>query len=119
MIIPLYHLQGHYRFLTMKKRRIALIKPSLSIVIPTYNERDNISQIIERLGKTLRNIKYEIIFVDDNSKDNTLYILQDLKKKYSNFNYIIRKEKNDLSKSILNSSGGLVSIRELARSSVM
>ena len=46
-------------------------KPNLSIVIPTYNERENISKILGKLRKTLRNVKYEIIFVDDNSPDGT------------------------------------------------
>ena len=55
----------------MKKRRITLNKPNLSIVIPTYNERENISKILEKLRKSLRNVKYEIVFVDDNSPDGT------------------------------------------------
>ena len=46
-------------------------KPNLSIVIPTYNERENISKIIKKCRKSLRNLKYEIIFVDDNSPDGT------------------------------------------------
>ena len=45
--------------------------PSLSIVIPTYNERENISKIVTRLKKTLKGINHEIIFVDDNSPDGT------------------------------------------------
>ena len=60
-----------YRFLRTKKRRITLNKPNLSIVIPTYNERENISKMLGKLRKTLRNVKYEIIFVDDNSPDGT------------------------------------------------
>ena len=36
-----------------------------SIVIPTYNEKDNIFKILEKLKKVLKNIAYEIIFVDD------------------------------------------------------
>ena len=71
MIVPLYHLQEHYRFLRMKKRRITLNKPSLSIVIPTYNERENISKILEKIRKSLRGVRYEIVFVDDNSPDGT------------------------------------------------
>ena len=55
----------------MKKRRITLNKPSLSIVIPTYNERENISQILEKVRKSLRGVRYEIVFVDDNSPDGT------------------------------------------------
>lgn len=45
----------------------------LSIIIPTYNEEPNIGLILERLTKAMENqgIKYEIIFIDDHSKDKT------------------------------------------------
>ena len=42
-------------------------KHRLSVVIPTYNERDNIPKILEKLKKILNNITHEVIFVDDNS----------------------------------------------------
>jgi glycosyltransferase involved in cell wall biosynthesis len=40
------------------------------IVIPTYNEEDNIVQLVESLSK----IDSDIIFVDDNSPDETQYV---------------------------------------------
>ncbi|MDO4521880.1 MAG: glycosyltransferase [Eubacteriales bacterium] len=45
----------------------------LSIVLPSYNEERNISKATERIGRILReeNIPYELIFVDDGSKDHT------------------------------------------------
>ena len=46
-------------------------KPIVSIVIPTYNEKDNIPKILEKLNKVLNKIAHEIIFVDDNSPDGT------------------------------------------------
>jgi dolichol-phosphate mannosyltransferase len=45
--------------------------PILSIVVPTYNERDNISKLLARLDLVLNCINWEIIFVDDNSSDET------------------------------------------------
>jgi dolichol-phosphate mannosyltransferase len=50
----------------------------LSLVIPTFNERDNIAPLVERLRATLAGIAWEVIFVDDDSKDNTLDIVRDL-----------------------------------------
>ena len=70
-MIALNHLQEHNRFLKVEKRSTKLKKPTLSIVIPTYNEKENISKILERLQKQLQKITYEIIFVDDNSPDGT------------------------------------------------
>jgi dolichol-phosphate mannosyltransferase len=43
----------------------------LSIVIPTFNERQNIREIVSRLDRTLAGIAWEAIFVDDNSPDGT------------------------------------------------
>ncbi len=65
---------------TMKKENILLSKPTLSIVIPTYNEKDNISTILEKLKKELKGINNEIIFVDDNSPDGTSIIVKELTK---------------------------------------
>lgn len=45
--------------------------PKLSIVIPTLNERDNIAPLVESIGKTLGELSWEIIFVDDDSPDGT------------------------------------------------
>ncbi|AYD40431.1 glycosyltransferase [Clostridium fermenticellae] len=46
----------------------------LSIVIPSYNEEDNIEPLYNRLNNVLQSItdKYEIIFVNDGSKDKTV-----------------------------------------------
>ncbi|RLI00268.1 glycosyltransferase family 2 protein, partial [Candidatus Bathyarchaeota archaeon] len=54
----------------------------ISIILPTYNEASNIGIIISRISKTLKNSKYEIIIVDDNSPDGTADIAQKLAKKY-------------------------------------
>jgi dolichol-phosphate mannosyltransferase len=45
--------------------------PELSVVIPTYNERDNVPLLVERLKRALDGIDWEAIFVDDNSPDGT------------------------------------------------
>ncbi|MCM0588927.2 MAG: glycosyltransferase family 2 protein [Gloeotrichia echinulata DVL01] len=51
----------------------------LSIVVPLHNEEDNIDHLFERLASVLNrlNITYEIICIDDGSKDNTLKCLID------------------------------------------
>lgn len=43
----------------------------LAIVIPTYNEIENVAKITELVSATLRDRAFEIIFVDDNSPDKT------------------------------------------------
>ncbi len=46
---------------------------NVSIIVPTYNEQENIANLIERIDQTMKenSLKYEIIIVDDNSTDLT------------------------------------------------
>jgi dolichol-phosphate mannosyltransferase len=52
------------------------MKPELSLVIPTYNERENIEHILRATVETLRSRPFEIIVVDDNSPDRTWEIVE-------------------------------------------
>ena len=52
--------------------------PLLSVVVPCYNEVENIEELIRRLAKTLQGISWEVIFVDDDSPDNTSQKVADL-----------------------------------------
>jgi dolichol-phosphate mannosyltransferase len=45
--------------------------PELSVIVPTYGERDNVPLLVERLKRTLEGRDWEVIFVDDNSPDGT------------------------------------------------
>lgn len=71
----------------------------LSIVIPILNEEKNIIPLTNKLRKELKNINYEIIFVDDNSNDKSRKILQNLKSKFSFFKPILRNKDRDLTQS--------------------
>ena len=65
-------------------------KIELSVIIPTFNEENNASRMLKNLTEKLdkANLKYEIILVNDGSKDNTLYVLKQLKNSYSNIKII-------------------------------
>jgi dolichol-phosphate mannosyltransferase len=54
----------------------------ISIVIPTYNEKDNIVPLVERLSHSLDGHKFEILLVDDNSKDGTVDVAAAMAEKY-------------------------------------
>ena len=44
----------------------------LSVVVPAYNERDNVAELIGRLDSALRGIAWEVIYVDDFSPIRSL-----------------------------------------------
>ena len=50
----------------------------LSVVVPTFNERDNVATLVRKLEATLQGIVWEVIFVDDNSPDGTSQVLREL-----------------------------------------
>ncbi len=49
----------------------------LAVVVPTFNERENIPVLIELLDKVLAGIQWELIFVDDNSPDGTADLVRE------------------------------------------
>ena len=65
----------------------------ISIVIPIYNEQDNIIQIIKEVRASLeKKINYEIIIVDDGSDDNTYEVVNKINKINKNINIISHKK---------------------------
>ncbi len=54
------------------------VAPTLGIVIPSYNERDNIVPLVERLEHALAGVNFEIIVVDDDSPDGTAEVAKAL-----------------------------------------
>jgi undecaprenyl-phosphate 4-deoxy-4-formamido-L-arabinose transferase len=58
--------------------------PEISVVIPVFNEEDNLRELGERLIRTLTAMgrPYEIIFVDDGSTDGSWQLLTDLNRQY-------------------------------------
>jgi dolichol-phosphate mannosyltransferase len=50
----------------------------LAVVLPTFNEIGNVGLLVERLEKTLVGIRYEVIFVDDDSPDGTAALVRRL-----------------------------------------
>lgn len=63
-------------------------KITISIVIPCYNEEGNIEILYNQINNVLPNTTIEYIFVDDNSNDNTLSIIEHLSKNNTNVKYL-------------------------------
>src|SRR5688572_28556871 len=50
---------------------VAAAPLEVAVVVPTFNERDNVRELIARVERALRGISWELIFVDDDSPDQT------------------------------------------------
>ena len=64
---------------------------NIIIIIPTLNEKKNIKILFDKLTTT--NIKFDLLFIDDNSSDGTQEEIKDLAKNNQNINYIFRPKK--------------------------
>ncbi len=68
-----------------------MAKEKISIIVPCYNEQESIPLFYKEINKVINemnNLDFELIFVNDGSKDNTLEIIKDLAKNDSNVKFI-------------------------------
>ena len=73
---------------------------TVSLIIPTYNERDNITPLVERIHHALRQHSYEILFIDDNSADGTADLAASLSDKYP-VRVIVRRDRRGLASAVV------------------
>ena len=69
---------------------------SISFIVPCYNEEDNISDVVNEIESAIipfSNIVYEIVIIDDASKDNTLKVIKEIQKMNNNIK-IVQNNKN-------------------------
>ena len=60
---------------------------NLSIIVPAYNEEDNIAQVIKKIEETVT-VNHELIIVNDHSTDKTALIVSELMSQYPNLRLI-------------------------------
>ena len=63
----------------------------ITIIIPAYNEEESLPYLYERLEKQINEIKnyeFEILFINDGSKDNTLNIIKEYRNKDKRISYV-------------------------------
>jgi dolichol-phosphate mannosyltransferase len=75
----------------------------LSVIIPTFNEEENIAAIIGAVNDVCSKsgIRAEILVVDDNSNDRTIPIVQEITRRCENVRLIVRMNDHGLSQSVV------------------
>ncbi len=75
----------------------AVSTPQLSVIVPTFNERDNVTTLFRRLEAALAGVSWEVIFVDDNSPDGTWDVVRALARQDSRVRCLRRIGRRGLS----------------------
>ena len=88
----------------MRSLDLPVAHPPLEIelvVVPTFNERENVGPLLERLNTALTDIRWEAILVDDDSLDGTAELLREIAQSSGNVRVIQRISRRDLSRACI------------------
>jgi len=72
----------------------------ISVVVPTYNEADNIKPLVEAVAKAFAGTPYELVIVDDGSPDGTAEVAAELSKEYP-VKVVVRPRRLGLSSAVV------------------
>lgn len=72
----------------------------LSIILPTYNEAENLPELLERIDGVMGTHEFEVIVVDDDSPDGTWRKAEELKKKHAHLRVLRRVGRSGLSSAV-------------------
>ncbi|MCG6168102.1 glycosyltransferase family 2 protein [Leptospira sanjuanensis] len=78
-----------------------MTNPEISVILPTYNERENVPILLPKIAEALKNASFEIILVDDNSPDKTWEVAESLQGKFPTLTVLRRMEGRGLSSAVL------------------
>jgi len=96
----------------MKRRRVPFDRPDrhagrlytlrvLSLVLPTFNEAENLPTLLPEVEKILKSLPHEIIVVDDNSPDKTWKVAQQIAIQYPHVRVLRRVGRRGLSSAVI------------------
>jgi len=72
----------------------------MSVVVPVYNERDNVETLVSEIEQALSKYAYEMIFINDASSDDTSAVLTGLKSKYPTLRVLSHRQNSGQSRSV-------------------
>ncbi len=87
----------------------------VSLIVPTYNERDNLEPLVRRVHAAMTGLDYELLIVDDNSKDGTIDTANRLAAEYP-LRVLVRTQERGLATAVIhgirNAKGGIIGVMD-------
>ncbi|RYE46122.1 MAG: glycosyltransferase family 2 protein [Hyphomicrobiales bacterium] len=84
-----------------RKSPEAWVAPQLAVIVPSYNERDNVALLYDKVTAALGATPFEFIVVDDNSPDGTSEVVRDMARRHQNVRGIHRLGRRGLSSAVV------------------
>src|ERR1700728_4767254 len=81
--------------------KLSQLQPDVSLIVPTINESENLPALLDGISKALSGTSFEVIIVDDNSKDATPQVCAELAKRYPLKLMVRTRPANGLSGAVL------------------
>jgi dolichol-phosphate mannosyltransferase len=91
------------------------MEEKISVIIPTYNEKDNIAPLLSRVDQALAGYDYEVLIVDDGSQDGTIETASELAERYP-VRVIVRRNERGLATAVVHgleqASGQIIGVMD-------
>ena len=75
--------------------------PQLAVIVPSFNERDNVGLLYTRVATALRDVPFEFIVVDDDSPDGTAEVVKSMARHHPNVRCVHRIGRRGLSSAVI------------------
>ena len=74
--------------------------PLISVVVPAFNEAENVENLASEIAAALSGIAYEMIFIDDASTDDTKSVLTDMKSRFPHLRVLAHRQNSGQSRGV-------------------
>lgn len=74
--------------------------PLISVVVPAYNEAENVENLAEEIAEALSTTPYEMIFIDDASTDDTKVVLTEMKIRFPELRVLSHRQNSGQSRGV-------------------
>ena len=85
---------------TLGEKNDAPIVPLISVVVPAFNEAENVGNLAAEIAAALSSTPYEMIFIDDASTDETKNVLVDLKVRFPHLRVLSHRKNSGQSRGV-------------------